>query len=258
MWGPEFDLPLENITWQVYLNEKWDLKRWSGTLQLEEHRAMAGSLTVGVQDYLAKEAKLQQQQTQAAEEWLNIGNQLLQRGDPQQARAAFRNAYGLSQNDAAFNEDARVQLNNLRVQQALMGLNFGQADLAGAEDQAAEKLRELKQRKGAAYTQEEAQQVFAANREEDNAAFMRLAERIIEQQDAAVSAPAAIRATIPEQGRLLTFRRSVQVDQWADMKIALKATAARTVSHVSKLGILAAAFVAFGLFLLISRTMRTS
>jgi hypothetical protein len=162
----------------------------------------------------------------------------------------------LSQNDQAFNEDARVQLNNLRVQQALMGLNFGQADLAGADNQAAGKLRELKQRKGAAYTQEEAQEVFAANRDEDNANFTRLAERIIEQQDAAVSAPAAIRATIPEQGRLLTFRRSVQVDKWTDMQIALQASAAHTVSFLSRVGILIAAFVGFGVLVLVSRLVR--
>jgi tetratricopeptide (TPR) repeat protein len=217
---------------------------------------VGGAVAVDVQGYLANEVKLQREQTQAAEEWLNLGNALLQRGDPQQARAAFRNAYGLSQNDVAFNEDARVQLNNLRVQQALMGLNFGQAELAGAENQAAEKLRELKQRKGAAYTQEEAQQVFAGNRAEDNANFTRLAERIIEQQDAAVSAPAAIRATIPEQGRLLTFRRSVEVNKWADMQITLRATAARTISWMAKVGVLAAAFGVFGLVFLISRAVK--
>jgi hypothetical protein len=254
--GPEFDLPLENLTWQVYLNEKWDLKHWSGTLQLEDHQAVPGSLSVNVQGYLANEARLQQEQTQAAEEWMDVGNQLLQRGDPQQARAAFRNAYGLSQNDKAFNEDARVQLNNLRVQQALIGLNLGQADLAGADNQAAGKLRELKQRKGAAYTQEEAQQVFASNRDEDNANLTRLAERIIEQQDAAVTAPAAIRATIPTQGRLLTFRRSVQVNKWADMEINLEATAARTVSFGSRLISLVAAFGVFALGFLISRAVR--
>lgn len=256
MLGPEFDLPLENITWQVYLNKKWDLNRWSGTLQLEEHGSASGSLSINVNDYLANEVRLQKEQTQAAEEWMELGNQMLQTGDPQQARAAFRNAYGLSQHDAAFNEDARVQLNNLRVQQALMGLNFGQADLAGADDQAAQQLRAFKQRKGVAYTQEEAQQVFAGNRAEDNANFTRLAERIIQQQDAAVSAPAAIRATIPEQGRLLTFRRSVQVDQWADMNISLKATAASTVTWGVRLMILIASFAVFGVLRLGSRAVK--
>jgi len=32
--GPRFDLPLENITWRVFLNEKWKIEDWSGSLQL--------------------------------------------------------------------------------------------------------------------------------------------------------------------------------------------------------------------------------
>ncbi len=43
------------------------------------------------------------------------------------ARRAFQAAYGLSTHDAAFNEDARVQLHNIKLQQALVGLNVRQA-----------------------------------------------------------------------------------------------------------------------------------
>ena len=34
--APKFDLPLENITWRVYLNDKWQLQKWSGSLQLQQ------------------------------------------------------------------------------------------------------------------------------------------------------------------------------------------------------------------------------
>ena len=34
--APKFDLPLENITWNVYLNEKWQLRHWAGSLQLSQ------------------------------------------------------------------------------------------------------------------------------------------------------------------------------------------------------------------------------
>ena len=57
---------------------------------------------------------------------------------------------------------------------------------------------------------------------------MKLAERLVQQQDAAVSSPAVIRANIPEQGRLLTFKRSVDVDREADLNIGLVATIAKT------------------------------
>ena len=46
---------------------------------------------------------------------------------------------------------------------------------------------------------------------------MRLAQRLVQQRDAAVDNPAAIRATIPEQGWLLTFKHAVVVDTWTDL-----------------------------------------
>lgn len=228
--GPKFDLPLENITWRVYLNEKWQLDEWAGSLQLQEDKAVAPPAAVNLQTYLQNEASLKREKTKEAEEMLSMGNTLLERGDPQQARRAFQSAFGLSTHDDAFNEDARVQLHNLKLQQALVGLNVRQATVAGETDTAGNKLGDLRQRKSVAYSQQEAKQIIDANTADDNASFMRLAERIIQQQDAAVSSPAAIRASIPEQGRLLTFRRAVQVDTFTDLKLDLKASAARASS----------------------------
>ena len=67
-----------------------------------------------------------------------------QQGDPQQARRAFQAAYGLSTHDAAFNEDARVQLHNLKLQQALVGLNVRQAATAGDPAALGGKFRDLR------------------------------------------------------------------------------------------------------------------
>jgi len=230
--GPKFDLPLENITWQVYLNEKWHLTDWAGTLQLQEDARIAQPVAVDVKSYLDNEVSLNREKTKAAEEMLQMGNTLLERGDPQQARRAFQSAYGLSTHDDAFNEDARVQLHNLKLQQALVGLNVRQAAAGGEAAAAPANLRDLRQRKEAAYTQQEAKQIIDANSADDNAALMHLAERLIQQQDAAITAPTAIRASIPQQGRLLTFRRAVQVDLWADLRIRLEAVASRSASWV--------------------------
>ena len=185
------------------------------------------------------------------------GNQLLEKGEPQQARRAFQSAFGLSTHDDAFNEDARVQLHNLKLQQALVGLNVRQAAAAGdCEGAAPGKLGELRARKDASYSQQEAKQIMEGNSAEDNAAFTRLAERIIQQQDAAVSAPAAIRASIPQQGRLLTFRRAVQVDPKADLDIGLEASAARAASASVRLFILGMTFLGLALVGWLSRWAR--
>jgi hypothetical protein len=243
--GPKFDLPLENITWQVYLNEKWRLTDWKGTLQLQEDTYAAAPVAVDVQSYLRSEVIQNRAKTKAAEEMLSLGNTLLERGDPQQARQAFQSAYGLSTHDSAFNEDARVQLHNLKLQQALVGLNVRQSAAAGEAAPAPGNLKELRNRKDLAYTQQEAKQIIDANTADDNAALMRLAERIIQQQDAAVTAPAAIRAAIPQQGRLLSFRRTVQVDTFADLNISLHATAQRAAGLGFRVMALGAFFLGF-------------
>src|SRR5581483_10004388 len=117
------------------------------------------------------------------------------------------------------------QLNNLKLQQALVGLNVRQAAAAGEPEVLAGKWRDLRDGKDVNYTQDDARAMLDRNTADENAAFMRLAERLIQQQDAAVSSPAVIRANVPREGRLLTFKRSVVVDTWADLNIGLKARA---------------------------------
>jgi hypothetical protein len=237
--GPKFDLPLEDITWQVYLNSKWTLEDWSGSLQLESTDT-GSTATVDVQSYLQGEQVQNDAKTKAAEEMLQIGNRLLVEGDPQKARRAFQNAFGLSTHDNAFNEDARVQLHNLKVQQALVGLNVRQAAVAGESAPAAGNLRQLRNRSEANYTQQEAKDLFALNGAADNATLEKLAERIIEQQDAALPSPTAIRASIPQQGRMLTFKRSVQVETWTDLNLHLAARSANAPNHVGRFASFAA------------------
>ena len=77
----------------------------------------------------------------------------------------------------------------------------------------------LSGKKDVNYTQQDAKEIIDRNSADDNAAYMRLAERLIQQQDAAVSSASALRANIPEQGRVLTFKRAVVVDKQADLRI---------------------------------------
>lgn len=256
--GPQFDLPLENITWQVYLNEKWQLADWSGSLQLQEQSYEVRPLVTDVKSYLDNELVSNRAKTKAAEEMLSFGNSLLQQGDPAKARWAFNNAFGLSTHDSAFNEDARVQLHNLKLQQALVGLNVRQNLAAGDAAPAPGNLKELRNRRDATYTQQEARQLIDANSAEDNATLMKLAERIVQQQDAAVPVPSAIRATVPSQGKLLTFRRTVQVDDFADLGLRLKATSAQAAPWGFRLALLVGFFAVLAGFAWLAPRKRQS
>ena len=200
---------------------------------------MAGGGALDVEGYLQTESTMKHSKTKQAEQMLAFGNTALQNGDPQQARRAFESAYGLSRNDAAFNEDARVQLNNLKLQQALVGLNVRQATVNGAVGGGANgKLLELRNNSEANYTQDDAKQIIDNNSADENAALMKLAGRLIQQQDAAVANPAVIRANIPEQGRLLTFKRAVVVDAWADLGINIQTRTVSAASWGLRLGVL--------------------
>jgi hypothetical protein len=254
--APKFDLPLENISWRVHLNDKWQVKNWTGTLQLLEEEVVPRPAVLDLQSYLQGEVTLQREKTQEAEQMLAFGNTALERGDPQQARRAFQSAYGLSTHDNAFNEDARVQLHNLKLQQALVGLNVRQAATAGDTAALGGRFRDLRGAKDLNYTQQDAKEIIDRNTADDNAATMRLAEKLIQQQDAAVTAVAAIRANIPEQGRVLTFKRAVVVDTWADLRIGLEANAARVASWWARVLILGGTLVLLVALGLMARTFR--
>jgi hypothetical protein len=222
--APKFDLPLENITWHISLSDKWHVKHHYGAFQLQEKELAPSAETADAQSYLAQESNLKSARTQEAQQFLALGNSSLEKGDPQQARRAFQAAFGLSTDDASFNEDARVQLHNIKLQEALIGFNARQSGVAGNTGAVGEKLRILRNRRDLNYTQQEAKDIIDINAADDNAAFGRLAEKLIQQQDAAANNPTAVRASIPQQGQLLTFHRAVAVDARADLKIGLKAS----------------------------------
>jgi hypothetical protein len=256
--APKFELPLENITWRVSLSEKWQVKHWSGTLQLAHQETVPEAGAVDPKNYLQAEATLQQERTKKAEEFLVAGNSALEQGDPQQARRSFQAAYGLSGQDAAFNEDARVQLHNIKLQQALVGLNVRQAAAAGDVGVLGSKFRDLRNRKELSYTQQDAKDIIDRNTADENAADMRLAERLIQQQDAAVTSATAIRASIPEQGRVLTFKRAMLVDKWADLSIALKASAAKAAPWTARTLLLGLTLTLLMLFGFIARRAQSA
>jgi hypothetical protein len=249
--APKFDLPLENITWKLALGDKWRIRHWAGSLQLQEQEATPPpAQPLDTQSYLQTENNLQNARTAEAQQYFAAANNSLQNGDPEQARHAFENAYALSTQDPAFNEDARVQLHNIKLQQALIGLNSRQSAAAGDTGALGTKLRDLRNRNAMNYTQQDAKDIIDINTADDNAAFMRLAEKLIQQQDAAVSSPTGIRASIPEQGRVLVFKRAVAVEPWADLRINLQARVTQTASigpRLLTLGVILAFLCVFGM-----------
>jgi hypothetical protein len=139
-----------------------------------------------------------------------------------------------NQLDAASGEDARVQLRQLKTQQAVLGLNTRRQKLAidnrsaipqadnAQLDRAAQAYPVLRGGYNYDPKQFDRFRFLEGNTSDENAALKEIANRIVTQQLAAEPAPVALDITLPERGTVLTFGRSVQVDGQRPMSITLK------------------------------------
>jgi len=128
-----------------------------------------------------------------------------------------------------FNEDARVQLHNLKTQQAFLGLNYRnqyvQSQTVGANQMS---LPQNVADNQLQFKQEDVEQLMFQNSDDLNDAFSSQAERIIRQQEAAVEKPELLRTTFPQHGKAYTFQQSIQVEDWSELKLAIDARRAPT------------------------------
>ncbi|MEM8954822.1 MAG: hypothetical protein AAGD22_11780 [Verrucomicrobiota bacterium] len=118
--SPQLNVPLENITWNVMAPEGFVLTSESGNL---EQIGKQTGLSFDRKSYLSKASGERQQQAREAEQLLEQANEYLQLGDQKKANWALNSVANRYALDAASNEDARVQLENLQTQQAVVGLN---------------------------------------------------------------------------------------------------------------------------------------
>ncbi|MGC8743060.1 MAG: hypothetical protein ACP5T0_04180 [Verrucomicrobiia bacterium] len=223
--GPSFDLPLQNVNWTVYYPENWELKSAEGSLQLVSKTPTYMPLQIDANSYMQAEMARFKQLTKEAENLILTANTLVQQGAPQQAKRAFQAAYKMSQQDAALNEDARVQLHNLKMQQAILGLNQRrQAAFEPADKQrpASQLFTQWTPGQEPDYTQQQVKQVLETTPTEENVALSKLAEKLIRQQEAAVEKPMAIRPTLPAFGNKIEFAVPLKVNPYSELSIKLR------------------------------------
>jgi hypothetical protein len=225
--GPSLSVPLENVTWRVVIPPGYELDSYSGGLRLREQR---GAAAFGVENYQALVSSRRSAEAQQAMTLLQQASALLQRGEQEKAGEALSRVSNANVLDEASNEDARVQLRNLKTQQAVLGLNTrrqrlyldNRADAApNAPLEQAANLNPFMQGK-LNFNPQQVDQLLMGNTVEENTALRGIASRIVDQQLAVEPAPGAIDVTLPQAGEVLTFTRSLQVDGAAPLELTLK------------------------------------
>ena len=221
---------MENLTWRVLVPEGWRLAKHGGDFDLKQQQAM-GSFRL--EDYQSFVSSKRKSDAKSAVALLDQANAWLEAGDQEKASLALGNAVNQGQLDAASGEDARVQLRQLKTQQAVLGLNTRRQKLVIDNrlaapgqafnpqlDRAAEVNPVLQGRYN--YDPKQFDRFLEGNTADENTALKEIANRIVTQQLAAEPAPAALDVTLPERGTVLSFGRSVQVDGDRPMSIDLK------------------------------------
>ena len=215
--GPALSVPLENVTWRVVVPPGHKMTGYKGGLRLEEQKT--GGL-FGVQEYRSMVQSKRLSEGQKATALLQKANTLLQQGQQQEAGEALNRAYNGGALDEASNEDARVQLRNLKTQQAVLGLNTRRQRLYLDNNGGVQRNEQLEQAASrnpfmqglTNFNPQQVDELLGGNTADENAALKGIAARLVDQQLAAEPAPSAIDVTLPERGEVLTFTRSLQVD----------------------------------------------
>ena len=228
--SPQLNVPLENIQWNVIAPKGFELSDNDGNLELIRQ---TNQKDYDRESYLSAASGKRQVQAQQATQLLEQANQLLQAGEQSKARWALNSVANQYALDAASNEDARVQLENLQTQQAIVGLNTrrqrlyldNSGDDAGLIDNkqlrdAAAENPVLKQDQ-LNFRPQELSQLLRGNTTEDNAVLQKIAARLVQHQHTTDPAPQAILISLPEEGEVYTFARSVQVAENAPLELEL-------------------------------------
>ncbi|MEO1618945.1 MAG: hypothetical protein AAFV88_24050 [Planctomycetota bacterium] len=225
---PQMNVPLESIEWNVVAPEGFELTDDEGNLELVRETAQAGDDRSA---YLSKVSGKRQVQAAQAAELLEQANVLLQAGQQSKAQRALNSVANRYALDAASNEDARVQLENLQTQQAIVGLNtrrqrlyLDNTDSISIENQ---QLRQaaaenpVLQRNDLNFRPQQLSQLLQGNTSEDNQVLQQIAMRLVQHQRTTEPAPQAILISLPEEGTAYTFRRTVQVAEDSPLELNL-------------------------------------
>lgn len=153
----------------------------------------------------------------SAKENIEIGNEYMQSGDQRNARKAFQKAISFSQGQQALNEDARVQFRNLVRQQGVVGLANRRNNLKLSLNQVDDDVPVVLNNDQ--WSEADVQKIEAQLGEKESSALSSLAEKMLDQQQAAAVEVHPIRVVMAEQGTLIEFERTLQLQPDAEMQV---------------------------------------
>jgi hypothetical protein len=218
--GPEFDLPLQQVRWRLFLPERYKYSDFESTLNVDEDTLKR--VLTQVYDAGTYEQRVAQFNTFNREKALQLqaqGNQLAQNGRQQEARQALSWANNYAQNDPELDEDTRVQLHSLMRDQAVVGIVGRRGQIRQQKGEAVQPEQQL----GVQFDQAQAERVRNSLNSDDSANLERIIGRLIEMQEEASQSRVQLMVNAPLRGRVIELTRALQVKPDAAMNVSFKA-----------------------------------
>jgi hypothetical protein len=225
--GPRFDLPLKNITWQVYMPEGYGYSDFGGTLSVNPQAAQAASIhSYGLQTYQQRIVQINRLNDQVAQQQQTLARVLSEKGEQDAARQALAKGYNFSFGNSALNEDIRVDLDNLVRQQAKAALinargRLRQQSGVPAEGQVGPMPPMSQQQQG--FSLQQVERIENSIGQADNENLELITRRILQTQAAAETSVSQIQVTMPICGKVVQFESPLQVEPAAEMMVSFTA-----------------------------------
>lgn len=231
--SPMLNVPLEKVRWNVIAPKGYKLSDNDGDMELVQEVERNDLNRDG---YLSAVLEKRNSQAQQAAKLLEQAGQFLQAGEQGKAWWAYNNVANRNALDAASNEDARVQLENLQTQQAIVGLNTRRQRMYLDNDRTdvsmenneqlriAANMNPILQQNDINFRPQEMSQLLAGNSSKDNAVLQQIAGRLVQHQRSTEPAPQAIVISVPDDGTIYSFVRGVQVAENAPLELELEFT----------------------------------
>ena len=229
--SPQLNVPLENISWSVIAPEGYRLLDHDGNVDLVRKTRLS---PYDQRAYLEKAKVSQQMMAEASANIALQGNQYIQSGEQSKANMLFNRALNQGGLDEATKEDTLIRLNEALRDQAIVGLAsrkqqfFLDNDADEVMMEGSAQLRQAAEnnpilRQGTMnFKMQEMTEILRGNSLEDNEVLQRIAGRLVQHQRGTDPTPQAILISLPEEGEVSTFSRSVQVAENAPLELDLQ------------------------------------
>jgi len=246
--GPQFDLPLKRITWQLHVPEQFIYDDFRGTMTVNQQLIDSQQIEAyGLRDYDAQVYTFNRTNYEYARSAQVKGEQLMRDGEQKRAQQAFEAAVHYS----AFSEDARVKLHQFNDDNALVGLVGARQRLREQADGGNRAADEAPAR----FNTETIDRIKSSLSKADSENLQHLTRNWTQVQAKAAGETVQLAVNMPYRGRVLQFERSVQVKENTPMQVEFSAEPMReSAASVTRWWIVGLIF-GFAMFCLLITTL---